>query len=359
MVRADPPPEALFDFVGRVARAESIEALQARYLDGIGDFIGSFAAGLYVLDPFRRATESFAASSFAAHGVSDFFLSRYEETGRTHDPVLARALAERGAVDNRMLMSARRWRSLEVYEEVFHLHRMTGLMEVPLIAGEEVIGTLNFGRNDSEGPFTARDRAHAEAIARLVAAALESVRERDRLVRERDGIAAALELCSDAVVVTDLRSNSRHMNAAARELLGHLADRDGALDTLMANPARRAQRGGEAKCSEIEVELEDGRPAILRARSVTAAHDGQISVCFLTLLSDSDAAALPVPVAGALTRRERQVAGLAIAGLHDAEIAERLHLSPYTVKQYLRAAYAKFGVRSRVDLVRCAVGHRR
>jgi DNA-binding NarL/FixJ family response regulator len=358
-LRLDSTPEALLEFVGGVARANTVEELQARYLAGISEFIGGFAAGLYVLSPFRSAGDSFAADSFAAYGVSDFFLSRYEESGRTRDPVLARAVAERCAIDNRSLMSAARWRSLPVYEEIFQVHRMTGLLEVPLLAGDEVLGTLNFGRNDGDGPFTAEERALAEALARLISAALESVRERDALVRERDSIIAALELCHEPVVVTDLGANTRRLNAAARRLLDRLLDREGALDALMAHPSPRRldQVASRVTRHETDALLKDGSPALLCARSAVAADNPRVIVSFLELVGESEPQPLPAAVDAALTRREREVVALAVAGLHDAEIAERLHLSAYTVKQYLHAAYRKCGVRSRVELVRRALGH--
>lgn len=353
----DPSPEALLEFVGGVARAKSVAELQTRYLAGISEFVGGFAAGLYVLSPFRSAGDSFAADSFAAYGVSDFFLSRYEEFGRTRDPVLAHAVAERRAIDNSSLMSAAQWCSLPVYEEIFQLHRMTRLLEVPLLSSDEVVGTLNFGRTDGDGPFTAADRSLVEALARLVSAALESVRERDALARERDSIVAALELCHEPVVVTDLGTNTRRVNAAARKLLDRLLDREGALDALMAHPSPRHPGHGSSEVTRHRTDavLRDGCQGFLSARSVVASGDPQIVVSFLELSGESES--LPAVVGATLTRREREVVALAVAGLHDAEIAERLQLSAYTVKQYLRAAYAKYGVRSRVELVRRALGH--
>lgn len=345
---AAPSPEAVLEFVARVARAESVEELQKRYLDGVRHLIGGFAAGIYLLDPFRSPTDSFAASSFAAHGVSDFFLSRYEEVGRGCDPVLKRAIAEHAAVDNRMLMAAERWRSLPVYEEVFHLHAMTGLLEVPLTAGGEVLGTLNFGRHDGDGPFTVGERALADTLAQLISGALRALRERDRLACERDGVLAALELCHEAIVVTDLGRASRRLNAAARELLDRVTDCQHPLDALMAAPARAAGAGVTVR--ELPVRAEGRWPALLRARSTTAAHDPQIVVSFLALICETDRPALPASLRDSLTAREREVVELAVTGLRDAEIAERLHISPYTVKQYLRAAYGKCGVRSRVEL---------
>jgi DNA-binding NarL/FixJ family response regulator len=49
----------------------------------------------------------------------------------------------------------------------------------------------------------------------------------------------------------------------------------------------------------------------------------------------------------ALSYRERQVLGLALAGLSNAQIAERLYLAPSTVKTHISAAFRRLGVHSR------------
>jgi DNA-binding NarL/FixJ family response regulator len=64
------------------------------------------------------------------------------------------------------------------------------------------------------------------------------------------------------------------------------------------------------------------------------------------------AAALLGPAA--LSRRERQVACLAVQGLMAAEIGERLAISERTVETHLANVYAKLGVRSKLDLIRRA-----
>ncbi len=57
---------------------------------------------------------------------------------------------------------------------------------------------------------------------------------------------------------------------------------------------------------------------------------------------------------GALTSRELEVARLAVEGLTTREIGERLFIGRRTVETHLTNAYAKLGVRSRVELVRIA-----
>jgi DNA-binding CsgD family transcriptional regulator len=55
-----------------------------------------------------------------------------------------------------------------------------------------------------------------------------------------------------------------------------------------------------------------------------------------------------------LTRREREVVGLAIGGLTAREIGERLFVGERTVETHLANVYAKLGIGSRVDLLRIA-----
>ncbi len=57
---------------------------------------------------------------------------------------------------------------------------------------------------------------------------------------------------------------------------------------------------------------------------------------------------------GDLSARERQIIGLIAAGATNAEIGDRLSLSPNTIKQHASALYRKLGARNRPEAVRRA-----
>lgn len=60
----------------------------------------------------------------------------------------------------------------------------------------------------------------------------------------------------------------------------------------------------------------------------------------------------PAAEAGGLTPREREVCRTVLEGLANKEIADRLGISPLTVKKHLTRIFAKLGVMSRTQLIR-------
>ena len=55
-----------------------------------------------------------------------------------------------------------------------------------------------------------------------------------------------------------------------------------------------------------------------------------------------------------LTPREVEVLSLVAEGLSDAEVAEKLYVSPRTVGGHLRGVYGKLGVKSRTAAIKKA-----
>jgi DNA-binding NarL/FixJ family response regulator len=103
--------------------------------------------------------------------------------------------------------------------------------------------------------------------------------------------------------------------------------------------------------------LKGGQPAdLLAAIRIVAAGDALLAPSVTRRLIEAYAEGSPVErpeVAGLddLTARELEVLGLVAEGLTNSEIAERLVLSPLTVKTHVSRILMKLGARDRVQLV--------
>ncbi|MEV6564220.1 response regulator transcription factor [Streptomyces kronopolitis] len=182
----------------------------------------------------------------------------------------------------------------------------------------------------------------------------------------REALAALLSLEDDLDVVAQA-ARGDEVVAAAREHSVDVALLDIEMPGLSGLDAAAALRGA---CPGVKIVILTtfGRPGYLR-RAMEAGADA-------FLVKDAPAARLaeavrrvlrgervidPVLAAAALadgasplTEREREVLGAAADGVTNAEIADALHLSQGTVRNYLSLAIQKTGARNRAEAVRTA-----
>jgi DNA-binding NarL/FixJ family response regulator len=103
--------------------------------------------------------------------------------------------------------------------------------------------------------------------------------------------------------------------------------------------------------------LKDARPEdILSAVRVVAAGEALLAPSVTRRLIEEfaarpETAAAPAPALAALTEREREVLALVGRGLSNAEIAERLYVSPATAKTHVSHIMTKLYARDRAQLV--------
>lgn len=111
-----------------------------------------------------------------------------------------------------------------------------------------------------------------------------------------------------------------------------------------ASLARTALRSGARGFIHIGMEPSQVRRAIL------VASRGELVVpreLITELIGQEDSVDIP-----ALTPRQREILHLVTEGFTNAQIAQELFLSEYTIKQHLRAAYKLLGVRNRTEAAR-------
>lgn len=146
------------------------------------------------------------------------------------------------------------------------------------------------------------------------------------------------------VALLDIELPGRSGLDAAADLAREVPDCRVLILTTFGRPGylRRAMEAGAAGF------LVKDRPVEELARAIRRVLTGE------TVVDPALAAAALGAGPNPLTARERDALGASVDGATVADIAERLHLSESTVRNYLSSAIGKTGTRNRMEAVRAA-----
>jgi PAS domain S-box-containing protein len=191
--------------------------------------------------------------------------------------------------------------------------------------------------------------------------------------------AAALDAIDEGVVVQDEGDNVVYANRAASELLG--VDREELRRrSELPRPSKCLSETGEALADDwpaadalrtgrpqrprvMGIKRPDGRLRWVRVSARPIGRSVLMSLQDVTALrrAEEDAAALASRLGGngsskgVLSPREHQVVELLAAGLTGEQVADRLGISPATVRVHIRNATGKLGASTRTQAVAIAV----
>lgn len=118
--------------------------------------------------------------------------------------------------------------------------------------------------------------------------------------------------------------------------------------------AAEAAAGGTAR---VRIRTTTGTWAVLDGSRLEGEARGRVAITVRAATADEVFELLCR--AYELTPRERELVRLVVGGLRTQRLAERLFITPYTVKDHLKAVFQKVGVRSRGELVGRMTGHAR
>jgi DNA-binding NarL/FixJ family response regulator len=194
----------------------------------------------------------------------------------------------------------------------------------------------------------------------------------------RQGIAAMLSAAGDVQIVGNARSGREALEVARRELPDivlmdvKMPDMDGLeatrkikeerprtaviMLTMHDNPTylREAVRAGAAGYLLKDVSKDELIDAIRQVATGGAFIESQMLKGMLSEMKPSGQAA---PAAKNLTKRESEILSLVAEGMSNREIAEKLVLSPETVKSHVAAILEKLNVSDRTQAAIYAVRH--
>ena len=218
-------------------------------------------------------------------------------------------------------------------------------------SGPSVWGSLDIFREQGRTPFSAEDIAFVAAIGPVVAQAMRRVATSSKAVAPRVLEAPGTALFNGPYELVSLDEQAENWFA---ELAGP--------DWRALPLAMTSVYACVSRAIAVSERLERG-PATVRLRALTGRW---LSVHASTLRSPSGAPGFtavtiepakssqiaPIIVeAYCLTPREQEITQAVARGLSNQEIAAELFLSSHTVRDHLKAVFAKVGVGSRGELV--------
>ncbi len=208
-------------------------------------------------------------------------------------------------------------------------------------------GQVCLARADGEPAFTAEEAAFLAAVGEQVGSGLRTALLLDRIRAAEPGALPGL------VVLHDDGSVQAVSDDAVR-WLRELPDEGLDLPSVVYEVARRARfladTGRSGPPARARVRLPSQHWLVVHGARLRPRSPGRpTTAVVLEPARRADLAPLIVQ-AHDLTPREREITEMLLRGLPLGEIAPALWLSPHTVRDHVKAIFAKLGVRSRPEL---------
>jgi DNA-binding CsgD family transcriptional regulator len=130
------------------------------------------------------------------------------------------------------------------------------------------------------------------------------------------------------------------------------------LPTAVYEIAARALAPGDPApglANRVRIRASTGRWTVIEGAPLEGAAGGRVAIT-VRAATVEEVFDLQCKVHG-LTRREREIVTLLLAGRATKQVARALSLSPYTVQDHLKAVFAKTGASSRRELISRLAGH--
>lgn len=215
-------------------------------------------------------------------------------------------------------------------------------------------GWLNASRGSSDPPYTAEDARLLNDVSASVGATLRGLMTGDSAVPATSP--------PPGVIVCDRHLREVGWSPSAREWIARFPDgplfrSHGLLPPVVYGVAGRLLAAGDGTppgAARARVRTSAGGWAVVDGQPLEGDAAGRIALTIRAATAE-EVVGLLCRV-HALTPRERELVRLVVEGLNTRQVAERLFITPYTVKDHLKAVFDKVGVRSRGQLVRRMTG---
>jgi DNA-binding CsgD family transcriptional regulator len=211
--------------------------------------------------------------------------------------------------------------------------------------GGVLFGLAGLERRDAEGEFTQADVERLEALGPFVAAGARVQIAYDELSREAAALRAFSKVSGTLFVVD--RERKKVIWAANRD---RGIEWDSDVVPIEDHVVDAAEQSLEARAKQEALPTPPRLPsgAVVAVAKIEGDPVFNNAKCAILRVEPQEK---PAPIEG-LSKREREIARLLVAGYSGVNVAAISGLSENTVRTYVRRLYQKLGVANRADLVR-------
>ena len=321
----------------RLRRMLSVDAAFFATVDPMTLLFTSAAAD----EPLGAAQELFLENEFGRDDVNKF-----AALAGAADPVASLDRATRG----QRPASAR-------YREIMSPLGLGDELRAALLAKNGCWGVLCLHRENSPHGF---DATELDLIRRISPHVAEGLR---RAITAGPVAADGAEVTAPGMIVLDANLAVLSMSQEAERWLSEIGDADWPSTSELPIPVYSAAaglvrlEGGLATAqppATVRLRSRAGRWVSLHASRLSGPPTAQIGIV-IEPTAAAEVSSLLLTAYGLTTAQSRVVA-LVVRGHSTREIVTELHISANTVQEHLTAAFDKFGVRSRRELVAAALG---
>lgn len=154
----------------KIATASTETELRFKLMDNLSQHFAVQRWGIYLLDEENNLI------SCDTKGVSDRFIEKYQQVGKSVDPVLKYVQKYHAPAHEELVLPHKTWKQSQLYQrcciEGGHEHIMTG----PIVGQGKLIGTINFARVSNTPAFNTRDINNLAAVCLHFSACLANLR---------------------------------------------------------------------------------------------------------------------------------------------------------------------------------------
>ena len=294
-------------------------------------------------DPLAEARPLFMDNEFGRDDVNKF-----AALAEATDPVSSLERATRGD-----------WQASPRYREIMNPLGLGDELRAALIAKKRCWGVMCLHREDASHGF---DPWEIDLVRRISPHVAEGLR---RAVSAGTATAARAETAAPGIIMLDTDLAVVSMSPEAQQWLAEIDDADwpGSTELPISIYATAAglvqlQQGTAAPPpTTVRLRSRSGQWLSLHASTLHGSAAPQIGVVIEPTPASQVSSVLLS--AHGLTDAQARVAALVLRGHSTRQIVRELHISANTVQEHLTAAFDKFGVRSRRELVAAVLsGHR-